>query len=158
MYNIAAYSRFKVCFHREIASCPADVVRVRGLDGAETNVVNTCSYNYLGYASPAFGREALFECVKKYGLGCFLQRSAADLEIIQTLESKMKDFLNVEDVLVHTMGYDTNAMCIPHLVSPRSLIVSDKFNHRSIVHGCQVSGAKIRTFDHRDLRTLDDIY
>ena len=56
------------------------------------------------------------------------------------------------------MGYDTNAMCIPHLVTEKSLIVSDKFNHKSIVNGCLVSGAKIATFDHRDLRTLDRVY
>ena len=63
-------------------SCPTDVVRVRSVDGSETNVLNTCSYNYLGYASPTFGNEKLLECLDKYGLGCLVQRSKADLEII----------------------------------------------------------------------------
>lgn len=72
VYNIAAYSRFKICFHREIMSCPTDVVTVRAPDGNETNVINTCSYNYLGYASPTFGFDALAACVEKYGIGCVL--------------------------------------------------------------------------------------
>lgn len=139
-------------------SCPTDVVRVRSLDGSETNVINTCSYNYLGYASPTFGYDKLVECLDKYGIGCCLQRSSADLEIILRLETEMKRFLGVDDVIVHTMGYDTNAMCIPYLVSEKSLVISDKFNHKSIVNGCQISGATVLTFDHRDMATIDRIY
>ena len=67
----------------------------------------------------------------------------------------MADFLGVEDVIVHTMGYDTNALSIPYLIDSRTLILSDQFNHNSIVKGCTVAGATIKRFRHDQIETLE---
>ena len=39
----------KSCFHKEILSCPTSKVTIRTTGGLES-VINTCSYNYLGFA------------------------------------------------------------------------------------------------------------
>ncbi|CAL5985262.1 Serine_palmitoyltransferase 2 [Hexamita inflata] len=157
LYNVGAYSRAKTCFHREIASCPTDVVKVRTQDGSLDTVINICSYNYLGFAATDFATEKLMACAKTYGIGSYINRSAKDMQIFQDLETKMKNFMQVEDCIVHTMGYDTNAMSIPCIATPKSLIISDQFNHNSIVKGCQYSGAKTARFKHSDLSTLEKV-
>ena len=111
-------------------------------------MINTCSYNYLGFADNDFDLDLLMSCVDRYGLGCYINRSKADLDIFQKLEIRVANFLGVEDVIVHTMGYDTNALSIPYLIDSKTLILSDQFNHNSIVKGCTVAGATIKRFRH----------
>lgn len=67
----------------------------------------------------------------------------------------MKSFLGVEDCIVHGMGYDTNAMSIPCIADSKTLIISDKFNHNSIVKGCAYSGVQTKRFRHDHIETLD---
>lgn len=119
-------------------------------------MINTCSYNYLGFADNDFDMDKLMSCVDKYGLGCYINRSRADLDVFQELERHVVDFLGVEDAIVHTMGYDTNALSIPYLVDSNTLILSDQFNHNSIVKGCTVAGATIKRFRHDQIETLEE--
>lgn len=44
--------------------------------------------------------------------------------------------MGTEACIAHFMGYDTNAMIIPALIDDNSVILSDQFNHNSIVKGC----------------------
>lgn len=52
------------------------------------------------------------------------------------------------------MGYGTNSTTIPALAGSGSLIISDTFNHSSIVNGARASGAMVRTFAHNDAADL----
>ena len=88
-------------------------------------MINTCSYNYLGFADKDFDIDKLTACADKYGLGCYINRSEADLDIFLELEERVANFLGVEDAIVHTMGYDTNALSIPYLIDSKTLIISD---------------------------------
>lgn len=155
LYNAGAYAKFGVCFHREIDSCPTDQVMIRMEDGKMHQVINTCSYNYLGFASNEFDQDKLYKCIDNYGLGCYINRRVADLQLFKDMEQRVASYVGVEDAIVHTMGYDTNALSIPYLVDKKTLILSDKFNHNSIVKGCTVAGATIQTFTHQDMSTLE---
>ena len=64
------------------------------------------------------------------------------------LEKCVARYLGVEDAVCFPMGFSTNTMNIPSLVDKNSLILSDSLNHASIVLGCRMSGAAIKTFKH----------
>ena len=64
------------------------------------------------------------------------------------LEAQVAQFFGVEDSVVIGMGFATNALCLPCLFGPGSLVISDEFNHASLILGCKLSGAKVRVFKH----------
>jgi len=70
------------------------------------------------------------------------------LDLHQAVEKRMARFLNKKDCIIFGMGYATNASTIPSVVGKGSLVISDSFNHASLVAGCRSSGAKIKTFEH----------
>ena len=53
------------------------------------------------------------------------------------------------------MGFATNSCLIPCLVGKGGLIISDALNHTSIVSGARTSRAKIKTFKHNDIESLE---
>jgi serine palmitoyltransferase len=73
------------------------------------------------------------------------------------LEKEFAKFLNKEDCIIFGMGYATNASTIPAVVGPGCLVISDSLNHSSIIHGCRVSGSKIRVFQHNDTKDLEHV-
>jgi hypothetical protein len=48
--------------------------------------------------------------------------------------------------MVVGMGFATNSLVIPAIVSKGDLLLSDEQNHRSIAEGARMSGAKIKPF------------
>lgn len=46
-------------------------------------------------------------------------------------------------------------MALPALIEPDWVILSDTFNHNSIVRGAQYSGCRTILFDHQRLQTLE---
>lgn len=64
------------------------------------------------------------------------------------LERLTAHFLGVEDAIVFGMGFATNSLNIPSLVSPGCLVLSDEKNHASLILGLRLSGATIKVFKH----------
>ena len=60
----------------------------------------------------------------------------------------MARFVGKPAAMVFGMGFATNSTNIPTLVGKRDLIISDELNHRSLVTGAILSGAKIKVFKH----------
>ena len=121
------------------------------------NIVNLGSYNYLGFAEKSGPcAEASMETIKEYGVGvCSTRQEVGNLDIHEQLEKVMAEYLDVEACITFGMGFATNAMNIPCLVSKGCLILSDELNHASLVLGCRLSGATIRVFKHNDMKDLE---
>ena len=60
----------------------------------------------------------------------------------------MAKFVGTEAAMTFGMGFATNSMNMPILVSKGCLILSDELNHASLVLGSRLSGATIRIFKH----------
>jgi serine palmitoyltransferase len=70
------------------------------------------------------------------------------MPIHEELEQLTARFLGVEDAIVFGMGFATNTLNIPSLISAGSLVLSDEKNHASVILGLRLSGAVIRVFNH----------
>ena len=66
----------------------------------------------------------------------------------QELEKTVARFLRKPDAICFGMGFATNSTCIPTIIGPGCVIISDELNHASLVLGARLSGAKIRVFRH----------
>jgi serine palmitoyltransferase len=71
------------------------------------------------------------------------------------LEEELAKFIGVEDALTFGMGFGTNSLNIPSLMDSECLVLSDQFNHTSLILGIRLSRAKIVVFNHNDMKDLE---
>ena len=76
------------------------------------------------------------------------------MAIHQELEQLVAQFVGAEDAITFGMGFATNSLNIPTLVSKGCLVISDENNHASLILGCRLSGAAIRVFKHNGIIQL----
>lgn len=69
---------------------------------------------------------------------------AATTAVHLELEKLVAGYVGKEDCITFGMGFATNSVGIPALVSKGCLIISDALNHASIVAGVRGSGAKVK--------------
>ena len=151
------------------------------MTGRKIKALNLGSYNYLGFAeNSGESSKAAIKAVEECGVST--SSTCAELGTLKAhrdLENLIARFLGVQDVIVFGMGFATNALNIPSLlmsndVSARqdwspsttscktssaknTLIISDEFNHTSIILGARLSGATIKTFKHNDVSSLEKV-
>ena len=114
------------------------------------------SYGYLGLLGhPRIG-EAAKAAVDKYGTGTNGVRTlAGTLDLHVELEETIANFKHAEAAVTYTSGYATNLSVISTLMGRGDWVISDKYNHASIVDGCMMSGAMFRRFKHNDMADLE---
>ena len=181
------YRRIEECWGRPIASAPTSQVKVcirerpqsnffsqllHGfrpfkLTGEQRTCINMASYNYLGFGGVDKDcTPACVSAIKKYGVSFGTQRAdynGGSSQLHLDLEKEVATFLGKEDAIVMGMGFATNSTLIPAVVCDETgsakgvLILSDELNHKSIVEGCRLSGASIRSFKHSDMEYLEQV-
>jgi len=129
------------------------------ITGRRTRGLNISSYNYLGFAQARGGcADAVAESISRYGLSsCGARLEAGSLDIHQTAERLVAQFLGQEDSFISSMGFATNSTIIPALVGKGCLVISDEFNHASIRFGVRLSGASVRTFKHNNMKSFENL-
>lgn len=73
----------------------------------------------------------------------------------QQVERLTAEFMGVDDALVFGMGFATNSLNLPALMSAGCLVLSDEKNHASIIAGLRLAGVTSRVFRHNDMRDLE---
>lgn len=167
-YTRNLYRRIRDCWNRTICSVAAtkfDLMDRESPDygwtfrftGTKSTVLNFGSYNYLGFAATSGPcNDDVEKSVVKYGSGISSSRQEiGNLAIHHELEDLVAQFLGVEASMTFGMGFATNSMNMPILVSKGCLILSDELNHASLVLGSRLSGATIRIFKHNDMKDLE---
>ncbi len=115
-----------------------------------------CSNNYLGIADHPKMREAAAAAAIEDGCSASASRLVSgNLELYAKLESALAEFIGKEDALVFSSGYAANAGIIQSVAGTGDVILSDEFNHASIVDGCRLSKADKKVFRHKDLLDLE---
>jgi 8-amino-7-oxononanoate synthase len=138
---------------RVLLPCPMDR---RALDFS--------SNDYLCLAQRGDLVEAGHECAKKYGAGATGSRLlSGNLECFEALEAQVAQFKNAEAALVISSGYQTNASGLAALLDKSlwggvaPLVFTDRLNHASLHHACQLAGVKQVRFRHNDMAHLAEL-
>jgi glycine C-acetyltransferase len=116
------------------------------------------TYSYLGLLGhPAIG-EAAAEALKRYGTGTHgVRLNGGTLSLHTELEAHIARFVGREAAITFSSGYMTNLAAISTLVRAGDWVISDQWNHASIVDGCNASGGVFRVFRHGDIGELTSI-
>ncbi|MFL0246600.1 aminotransferase class I/II-fold pyridoxal phosphate-dependent enzyme [Candidatus Clostridium stratigraminis] len=119
-------------------------------------VIMIGSNNYLGLTSDPRVKRAAIEATQKFGVGCSGSRFLnGTLNLHIELEKRLAKFVNKEEALVFSTGFQTNLGVLSAIASRNDYILSDKQNHASIVDGCRLSFAKMLKFKHNDMEDLE---
>lgn len=158
------------CFNRPICSVPGDELVLKDrvtrdycwsfqFTGTTTRCINLGSYNYLGFADvkgPCADNSE--KTAREAGLALASPRvELGTTQLHNDLETLTARYLGVEDAIVFGMGFATNALNLPALLSPGSLVLSDEKNHASIILGLRLSGATIKVFKHNNVEDLEKV-
>jgi 8-amino-7-oxononanoate synthase len=114
------------------------------------------SNDYLGLANHPRLKAAAREAVERYGAGAGSSRLVCgNLDLNRQLEEKVAQLKHKEAALLYSTGYMANLGIITVLTGEGDLIVSDEFNHASIVDACRLSRAQVRVYPHKCMDALE---
>ena len=116
------------------------------------------SNNYLGLANHPGLKKASMDAALYYGTGSGGSRLiSGSMEVHRTLEKALALFKGTDGALLFSSGYHANVGAISALAGEGDLILSDEFNHASIVDGCRLSRGEVRVYKHGDMNSLKEI-
>ena len=123
------------------------------LDGKK--VLLFSSNNYLGLSNHPKVIEAAISATREYGTGGTASRLiSGNLKLYTLLEEKIARLKGTEAAVVFSSGYAANLGTIQALAKPGDLLLIDKLNHASIIDGCRLSGARLKTYRHKNMELL----
>ncbi|WP_008307765.1 8-amino-7-oxononanoate synthase [Leptolyngbya sp. PCC 6406] len=139
----------KAHWHRVVS--PLDGLPGPVVTWANQPMLNFASNDYLGLAGDPRLAAAAIAAIRTYGTGSTGSRLlSGHRPIHRQLESAIADLKGTEDAIVFSSGYSANLGTISALVGSRDLVLSDQYNHSSLINGARLSGATVCTYAHGD--------
>jgi 8-amino-7-oxononanoate synthase len=138
-------------YFRQIESEAGPIMEIEGHE-----VVMLGSNNYLGLTGDERVRKGAREALDVYGTaltGSRFMNGTTPLHL--ELEREIAEWMNTEDALAFTTGYQANVGCLGTIVGPGDTVICDAGDHASILDGCKLSGAKLRPFRHNRMDKLE---
>jgi len=121
------------------------------------------SNNYLGLATDPRMKKRAAEALEHYGTSCSGSRFMnGTLALHEELEARLAAFVGKEAALCFTTGYQTNLGCISALIGKGDHVISDKYNHASIMDGIFLTLGLNRTvnvhrYKHNSMEDLERV-
>lgn len=129
------------------------VIRQLGRD-----MINFGCFNYLGLSNDTRVADAAKAAIDEYGTSVSASRIVSgQIPLYAKMEKRLADIYDVDDAVVTTSGYLTNAAAVGYLLGQGDLAVCDALVHSSIVSGTEWAGCRRVTFRHNDPAALEAI-
>jgi 8-amino-7-oxononanoate synthase len=124
------------------------------MEGRETIMLG--SNNYLGLTGDERVKQGAREALETFGTGVTGSRLLNGTTPLHLeLEQELAAWMEVEDAIVYTTGYQSNVGCLGTILGPGDTVICDSGDHASILDGCRLAGAKLRPFRHNRMEKLE---
>ncbi len=121
------------------------------------SVLNFCANNYLGLANSPELIEAGKAALDKQGYGMASVRFICGTQDVhKELESRISDFLGMEDTILYSSCFDANTGLFETILSKEDAIISDSLNHASIIDGVRLCKAMRYRYSNNDMADLEE--
>jgi len=130
-------------------------------DGAR--LLDFSSNDYLGLSRHPEVKRRSAEYLERWGAGSAASRLVTgNLPPYPAIEDKLAIGKGSEAALVLASGFQANAGLLPALLEPGlwdkpPVVLADKLNHASLLHGVAAAGARQVRFRHNDMGHLEDL-
>ena len=145
---------------RSLYRCPETVESLNGSRmclGART-LVNFSSNDYLGLSRHPLVIQKASEALADWGAGSGASRLlSGNLALHEELEKRLALFKKEKAARIFSSGYLANLGAVTSLLNEKDLVLSDRFNHASLIDAARLSKAKFRVYPHGDTTSLDRI-
>jgi glycine C-acetyltransferase len=119
-------------------------------------MLNLCANNYLGLADDPRLVAAAKRAMDEDGFGMASVRFiCGTAERHRRLETRLADFLGMEDAILFAAAFDANGGLFEPLLGPEDAVMSDALNHASIIDGIRLSKARRFRYANNDLHDLE---
>jgi len=123
-------------------------------------VVMLGTNSYLGLGTHPELRAAAKSAIDKYGTGCSgspILNGTLDIHI--DLAEALARFMQKEDAILFSTGYQTNLGIISAIAGRNDIVITDKLNHASLIDGARlsrgISGSEIICYKYNDMESLE---
>ncbi|GAA5181230.1 8-amino-7-oxononanoate synthase [Rugosimonospora acidiphila] len=123
---------------------------------AGDDAVDLAGNDYLGLSRHPRVLAAAADALTRYGLGATGSRLVRGSTAEHAeLEAGLAGLFGSEAALVYSSGYLANMGAVRALAGPGTLLLSDAYNHASIVDGCRNSRAEVVVVPHADVAAVE---
>src|SRR5213082_73993 len=124
--------------------------------GKPRQVINLCSYNYLGLANHPDVLAAAHEALRTHGMGaCGSPLLSGMTDLHRELERRVAKFLGREDAMLFNSGFGGALGTISGLLRKTDVAILDTRSHLSLRDGAVLSRSRVDRFEHNDQASLD---
>jgi glycine C-acetyltransferase len=149
LQNIEAEGLFKK--ERIITSSQSAEITANGKE-----LLNFCANNYLGLSNNSDVIKASQEMMDSHGFGLSSVRFICGTQDIhKTLESKISEFLGMEESILYAACFDANGGVFEPLFTEQDCIISDALNHASIIDGVRLCKAARYRYENNNMQDLE---
>lgn len=114
--------------------------------------IDIASNDYLGLSRDLDVIEAGVTALRTWGAGATGSRLVSGHTALHAeLESALANLLGAQRTLVFSSGYLANLAALTALTDENTLLLSDAYNHASIVDACRLSRAKVQVYPNGDV-------
>ncbi|WP_316528065.1 8-amino-7-oxononanoate synthase [Kitasatospora brasiliensis] len=136
----------------------AGLTRTLRSRAAEDAVLDLAGNDYLGLTRHPVVTRAAADAALRWGGGSTGSRLVTGTTALHTeLEEELAEFCGAEAALVFSSGYAANLAALTALTDPDTLIVSDAYNHASLIDGCRLSRADVHRAPHADPAAVAEV-
>ncbi|HEY4012564.1 MAG TPA: glycine C-acetyltransferase [Polyangiaceae bacterium] len=127
------------------------------VSGRPEPVLNFCANNYLGLSSHPDVVRAAHEALDRYGFGLSSVRFICGTQDAHArLEARIAEFFGYEGAILYSSCFDANGGLFETLLDASDAVISDAYNHASIIDGVRLCKAERHRYDHGDLGALEE--
>jgi glycine C-acetyltransferase len=149
LQNIEAEGLYKK--ERIITSSQSAEITANGKE-----LLNFCANNYLGLSNNSDVIKASQEMMDSHGFGLSSVRFICGTQDIhKTLESKISEFLGMEESILYAACFDANGGVFEPLFTEQDCIISDALNHASIIDGVRLCKAARYRYENNNMQDLE---
>ena len=118
------------------------------------NIIHLCSNDYLGLSQNNNIIKNTIRSLKQISQ-CSSRLISGNSPKILELESVLAKHRRTESTLVYPTGYMANLGVLSALADKNTTVLSDEYNHSSLIDACKLSGANVKIFGHNDVNHLE---